>query len=55
MQQAALTEEVRAAAKFKGYDLVKFHGGYQLEREDDYDREIIVASTLELIVDFLKH
>lgn len=56
MQQAALTEEdVRAAAKFLGYDLVKFPGGYQLERDDDYDSEIIVASTLELIVDFLKH
>jgi len=49
-----LTEDdVRAAAKFQGYDLVKFPGGYQLERERE--KEIIIASTLELIVDFLKH
>jgi hypothetical protein len=49
-----LTEDdVRTAAKFQGYDLVKFPGGYQLERERE--KEIIIASTLELIVDFLKH
>ena len=48
-------EDVRTAAKFLGYDLVKFHGGYQLERHDEREKEIIIASTLELIVDFLKH
>jgi hypothetical protein len=47
---ARLTEDdVRTAARFLGYDLVKFPGGYQLERDDEREREIIIASTLELI------
>jgi hypothetical protein len=52
---ATLTEEdVRAAAKVLGYQLVKFRGGYQLERDDERAKEIIVASTLDLILEFLK-
>jgi hypothetical protein len=52
---ATLTEEdVRTAAKFLGYQLVKFPGGYQLERDDERAKEIIVASTLDLILEFLK-
>ena len=51
-----LTEEdVRSAAKFQGYELVKFPGGYQLERAHEREKEIIVASTLDLVIDFLKH
>ena len=43
---AQLTEDdVRTAAKFLGYDLVKFPGGYQLERDDEREREIIIASS----------
>jgi hypothetical protein len=48
-------DDVRTAAKFLGYDLVSFPGGYQLERDDEREKEIIIASTLELIADFLKH
>ena len=46
-------DDVRTAAKFQRYDLIKFSGDYQLERERE--KEIITASTLESIVDFLKH
>ncbi len=50
-----LTEEdVRTAAKVLGYQLVKFPGGDQLERDDERAKEIIVASTLDLILEFLK-
>jgi hypothetical protein len=46
---ATLTEEdVRTAAKLLGYQLVRFPGGYQLERDDERAKEIIVASTLNL-------
>jgi hypothetical protein len=38
-----------------GYELAKFPGGYELSRSGTRDQEIIVASTLELIADFLKH
>jgi hypothetical protein len=48
-------EDVRTAAKFMGYDLSKFPGGYQLTRDDAREKEIVVASSLELIADFLKH
>jgi hypothetical protein len=48
-------EDVRAAAKCMGYDLEKYEGRYQLTKLDERQREIIVATSLELIVDFLKH
>ena len=48
-------EDVRTVAKFMGYDLSKFPGGYQLTRTNDREKEIIVASSLDLIADFLTH
>jgi hypothetical protein len=48
-------EDVRTAAKCMGYELVKFPGGYELSRPHAHEKEIIVATSLELIVDFLKH
>ena len=47
-------EDVRAAAKYMGYDLSKYPGGYQLTRDHDREKEIVIASSLELIADFLK-
>jgi hypothetical protein len=48
-------EEVRAAAKYMGYDLSTVPNGYRLTRDHDREREIIIATSLELIADFLKH
>jgi hypothetical protein len=48
-------EDVRTAAKVGGYDLSKVPHGYQLTRDHDWQQEIVVATTLELIADFLKH
>ena len=47
--------DVRSAAKALGYELVSFPGGYELLRGDERKQETVVASTLELIVDFLRH
>ena len=55
MESRLTEDDVRTAAKCLGYDLVKYPGGYQLERDDEREKEIIIASTLELIADFLKH
>ena len=55
MHHAAFNEkDVRLAAKFQGYDLVRFPGGYPWSATMNSTGNI-VASTLELIVDFLKH
>ena len=48
-------EEVRAVAKYMGYDLSKVSNGYQLTRDHDREKETIVASSLDLIADFLKY
>jgi hypothetical protein len=48
-------EDVRTAAKVMGYDLSKVPHGYQLTRDYDRQQEIVVATTLERIADFLKH
>ena len=53
--QTLSEEDFRAAARYMGYELVKFPGGYELSRKLDNEKEIIVASSLELIADFLKH
>jgi hypothetical protein len=48
-------QEVAVIAHYMGYDLSRF-GGYQLSRVRPREEpEIIVASTLELIADFLTH
>lgn len=49
-----IEEDVRIAAKYMGYDLSKVPHGYQLTRDLDRQQEIVVATTLELIADFLK-
>jgi hypothetical protein len=49
-------QEVALAAHYMGYDLLKMPKGYALRRDrDPRGAEIIEASTLELIADFLKH
>jgi hypothetical protein len=48
-------EDVRTAAKARGYDLSKVPHGYQLTRPLERQQEIVVATTLELIANFLKH
>ena len=47
-------EDVRTAAKVMGYDLSKIPKGYQLTRDRDREKEIVIAPSLELIADFLK-
>ena len=48
--------EVAVAASHMGYDLIKMPDGYALKRDwNPRDPEIVVADTLELIADFLKH
>jgi hypothetical protein len=54
---ALFTEhEVAVAAAFMGYDLWRVPEGYVLMRERDRNQEeIIAASSLERIADYLKH
>ena len=53
---APITEEdVRIAAKSMGYELSHVPKGYQLTRDHEPEKEIIIAHSLELIADFLKH
>ena len=47
--------EVRAVARFMGYDLNTFDEGFVLTRGWHSQQEVIVAYTLEEIADFLKH
>jgi hypothetical protein len=49
-------EEVAVSAHYMGYRLSRLPGGYQLSRARPREEpEIIIASSLELIADFLKH
>ncbi len=54
---APITEqEVAVVASFMGYELIKIPCGYVLKRDrNPLDPEIVQASTLENIADFLKH
>lgn len=53
---SALSEDdVRNAAEAMGYELSRLKVGYELVRRHEPDQEVIVASTLELIADFLEH
>ena len=38
-----------------GYELSRVPKGYQLTRDHELEKEIIIGSSLELIADFLKH
>jgi hypothetical protein len=47
--------EVQLVAHYMGYELSRVPDGYQLTRDHHHEQEVIVASTLELIADYLKH
>jgi hypothetical protein len=47
--------EVRLVAHYMGYELSRVGDGYQLKRDHHHEPEVIVATTLEDIADFLKH
>jgi hypothetical protein len=47
--------EVAEAARFMGYDLWRGPEGYLLKRQWHHEEEIIEASSLELITEFLMH
>jgi len=48
--------EVAVAAAFMGYDLWRVPEGYVLRRDVDRNHEEVIAATsLERIADFLKH
>jgi hypothetical protein len=47
--------EVQMVAHYMGYELSRVGDGYQLKRDHHYEQEVIVATTLEDIADFLKH
>jgi hypothetical protein len=57
MDMTLFTEhEVAVAASFMGYDLWRVPEGYVLRRDVDRNQqEVIAASSLERIADFLKH
>ena len=48
-------QEVAVAASYMGYDLWRGPDGYVLKREWHSEQEIIEASSLELIAEFLAH
>jgi hypothetical protein len=48
-------QEVAVAASFMGYDLWRGPDCYLLKREWHSEQEIIEASSLELIAEFLAH
>jgi hypothetical protein len=47
--------EVADAAHFMGYDLMRGRDGYLLARKFGADTELIKASTLKQITEYLKH
>jgi hypothetical protein len=47
--------EVQLVARYMGYELSRVVDGYRLTRDHHHEHEVIIASTLEHIADFLKH
>ena len=47
--------EVAEAASFMGYDLLRGPKGYVLKRQWHHEEEIVEASSLGLIAEFLMH
>jgi hypothetical protein len=48
-------QEVAAVASYMGYELLRSPTGYFLKRDYRNQRELVEASSLEHIAEFLKH
>lgn len=55
MMTPVVESEVKLVAHYMGYELSRIRDGYQLTRDNHHEQEVIVATSLELIADFLKH